>query len=70
MIDIERESERGRDTGGGSSRLHAGSPTGTRSRGPRIKPWAKGRRQTAEPPRDPPTRDSKKVSVPCFSPNS
>ena len=47
MIDIERE--RGRDKGGGRSRLHAGSPT----RDSRIKPWAKGRRQTAAPPRDP-----------------
>ena len=27
MIDIERERERGRDTGGGRSRLHAGSLT-------------------------------------------
>ena len=26
MIDIERERERGRDTGGGRGRLHAGSP--------------------------------------------
>ena len=27
MVDIERERERGRDTGGGRSRLHARSPT-------------------------------------------
>ena len=27
MRDTERERERGRDTGGGRSRLHAGSPT-------------------------------------------
>ena len=27
MIDIERERERGRDTGGGRSRFLAGSPT-------------------------------------------
>uniref|UniRef100_A0A8C0KXI1 40S ribosomal protein S15 n=1 Tax=Canis lupus dingo TaxID=286419 RepID=A0A8C0KXI1_CANLU len=34
----------GRDTGGGRSKLHAGSLTcGTRSRDSRIAPWAKGR---------------------------
>ena len=46
MIDI---GERGR----GRSRLHAGSPTQTRSWDSRIMPWTKGRCQTAEPPRDP-----------------
>ena len=30
-----------------------GLDPGTPSRDPRIMPWAKGRRQTAEPPRDP-----------------
>ena len=30
-----------------------GSPSGIRSRDSRIAPWAKGRRQTATPPRDP-----------------
>uniref|UniRef100_A0A8C0S5U8 molybdopterin molybdotransferase n=1 Tax=Canis lupus familiaris TaxID=9615 RepID=A0A8C0S5U8_CANLF len=50
----ERERERGRDTGRGRSRLHApGARRGTRSRVSRIAPWAKGRRQTAAPPRDP-----------------
>ena len=50
----ERERERGRDTGRGRSRLHApGARRGIRSRFSRIAPWAKGRRQTAAPPRDP-----------------
>ena len=31
-----------------------GARRGTRSRDPRIVPWAKGRHQTAAPPRDPP----------------
>ena len=30
-----------------------GARCGTRSRDSRITPWTKGRRQTAEPPRDP-----------------
>ncbi|XP_072685672.1 interleukin-6 receptor subunit alpha isoform X2 [Canis lupus baileyi] len=48
------ERERGRDTGRGRSRLHApGARRGIRSRVSRIAPWAKGRRQTAAPPRDP-----------------
>ena len=52
MIVTERERERGRDIGRGRSRLHApGARCGTRSRVPRIAPWAKGRRQTAAPPR-------------------
>ncbi|XP_038539028.1 E3 ubiquitin-protein ligase RNF5 isoform X4 [Canis lupus familiaris] len=51
----QRERERGRGTGRGRSRLHApGARRGTRSRVSRIAPWAKGRRQTAAPPRDPP----------------
>ena len=55
----ERERERGRDTGRRRSRLHApGARRGIRSRVSRIAPWAKGRRQTAEPPRDPPSCDS------------
>ena len=50
----ERERERGRDTGRGRSRLHApGARRGIRSWVSRIAPWAKGRRQTAAPPRDP-----------------
>ena len=50
----ERERERGRDIGRGRSRLHApGARRGIRSRISRIAPWAKGRRQTAAPPRDP-----------------
>ena len=31
-----------------------GARRGTRSRDPGVTPWAEGRRQTAEPPRDPP----------------
>ncbi|CAD7684362.1 unnamed protein product [Nyctereutes procyonoides] len=51
---IVTERERGRDTGRGRSRLHApGARCGTRSRVSRTAPWAKGRRQTAAPPRDP-----------------
>ena len=50
----ERERERGRDTGSGRSRLHApGARCGIRSPVSRIAPWAKGRRQTAAPPREP-----------------
>ena len=44
-----------RDTGRGRSRLHApGARRGIRSWVSRITPWAKGRRQTTAPPRDPP----------------
>ena len=51
---LMRDTERGRDTGRGRSRLHApGARRGIRSRVSRIAPWAKGRRQTAAPPRDP-----------------
>ena len=59
MIVTERESERGRDIGRGRSRLHApGARRGIRSRVSRIAPWAKGRRQTAAPPRDPKNKHS------------
>ena len=54
MIVTERERQRGRDTGRGRSRTHApGARRGIQSRVSRIAPWAKGRRQTAAPPRDP-----------------
>ena len=43
MIDIERETERRRDTGGGRSRLHAGSPTWDLI--PRLQDHALGQRQ-------------------------
>ena len=53
-IVTERERQRGRDIGRGRSRLHAlGAQSGIRSRVSRIAPWAKGRLQTAAPPRDP-----------------
>ena len=61
MIVTERERERGRDIGRGRSRLHAlGARRGIRSRVSRITPWAKGRRQTAAPPRDPQSPHFKK----------
>ena len=54
VTERERERERRRDTGRGRSRLHAsGARRGIRSQVSRIVPWAKGRRQTAVPPRDP-----------------
>ena len=51
----ERYRERGRNTGRGRSRLHAGSQMWDliSPRTPKITPWAKGRRQILEPPRDP-----------------
>ena len=49
-----RERERERERGRGRSRLHApGAWRGIWSRVSRIAPWARGRHQTAEPPRDP-----------------
>ena len=54
MIVTERERERGRDTDRGRSRLHAPEARcGIRSWVSRIVPWAKGRRQTTAPPKDP-----------------
>ena len=50
MIDIESESEREAEGEAGSM---PGAQHGTRFRDSRIVPWAKGRRKTAEPPRDP-----------------
>uniref|UniRef100_A0A8C0KZJ3 Dedicator of cytokinesis 7 n=1 Tax=Canis lupus dingo TaxID=286419 RepID=A0A8C0KZJ3_CANLU len=51
---IVTERERGRDIGRGRSRLHAlGARRGIRSWVSRIVPWAKDRRQTTAPPRDP-----------------
>ena len=55
MIDREREREREAETqeeGEAGSML--GARRGTRSQDSRIAPRAKGRRQTAEPPRNPP----------------
>ena len=43
MIDIERERERGRDTGEGKSRLHAGSPMWDSI--PGLQDFALGQRQ-------------------------
>ena len=52
MIDteIEREAETQEE---GEAGPMLGARRGTRSRDSRIVPWAKGRRQTAEHPRDP-----------------
>ena len=53
MIVTHRERERQRHRQR-EKRLHApGARRGIRSRVSRIAPWAKGRRQTAAPPRDP-----------------
>ena len=50
MIDIERERERGRDTGGGRSRLHAGSPTWDSILG--LQDRTLGQRQAQKMPQD------------------
>ena len=50
MIDIEREAETQAEGEAGSLQ---GAQRGTRSQVSGIAPWAKGRRQTAVPPRDP-----------------
>ena len=58
----EIQRERGRDTGRGKSRLHAGSPMGYSIPGSWITPWAEGRCSTTEPPRCPyhlPSKDDK-----------
>ena len=63
IYDSDTQRERGRDTGRERSRLHApGARHGTPSRVSRIVPWAKGRCQTAAPPRDPHTMFLKKCS--------
>ena len=49
--DREREAETQAEGEAGSM---PGARRGTRSQDSRIVPWAKGRCQTAEPPRDPP----------------
>ena len=48
MIDIEREAETQAEGEAGSM---PGARRGTRSQDYRIIPWAKGRREPAEPPR-------------------
>ena len=50
MIDREREAETQAE---GEADSMPGVQRRTRSWDSRIMPWAKGRRQTAEPPRDP-----------------
>ena len=50
MRDTEREVETQAE--GEAGPIH-GALCETQSRDSRITPWAKGRRQTAEPPRDP-----------------
>ena len=44
IYDRHRERERSRDTGGGRSRLHAGSPMRDSIPGLQDQPWDKGRR--------------------------
>ena len=54
--DRERERERGREAetqAEGEAGSMQGARCGTRSQDSRITPWAEGRHQTAEPPRDP-----------------
>ena len=50
MRDTQREAETQAEGEAGSLQ---GAPCGTRSQVSRIAPWAKGRRETAAPPRDP-----------------
>ena len=50
MRDTERDAETQAEGEGGSMQ---GARHGSRSRDSRIMPWAKGRHQTTEPPRDP-----------------
>ena len=71
MRDREREREREREAetqAEGEAGSMPGARRGTRSRDSRIAPWAKGRRQTAEPPRDPPFDFLNHIlfSVACF----
>ena len=47
------ERERGETQPEGEAGSMPGAQCGTQSRDSRIASWAKGRRQTAEPPRDP-----------------
>ena len=50
MRDREREAETQAE---GEASSRQGAPCGTQSQDSKIMPWAKGRRQTAKPPRDP-----------------
>ena len=50
-----RDTERGKDTGRGRSRLPTEAQCRTWSQDPGITPWAKGRCSTTEPPRHPHT---------------
>ena len=49
----EREREAETQAEGEAGSMHREPDVGTRSRVSRIASWAKGRRQTAVPPRDP-----------------
>ena len=53
MIVTEREREAETQAEGEAGSMQ-GAQRGIRSRVSRIAPWAKGRHQTAAPPRDPP----------------
>ena len=52
MIDIGRKREAETQAEGEAGSMQ-GARRGTRSRDSRMAPWAKGRCQTSEPPRDP-----------------
>ena len=68
IVTSEREREREAETQaeGEAGRLHApGARRGIRSRVSRIAPWAKGRRQTAAPPRDPKRKAFKYRNFKC-----
>ena len=62
MIDREREREAEKQAEGEAGSM-PGALRGTLSRDSRIAPWAKGRHQTAEPPRDPLKDLSKSLGV-------
>ena len=53
MIVTEREREAETQAEGEAGSMHREPDVGIRSRVSRIAPWAKGRRQTDAPPRDP-----------------
>ncbi|XP_022279902.1 YEATS domain-containing protein 4 isoform X1 [Canis lupus familiaris] len=63
---IERERENEAETQAeGEAGSMPGARRGTQSRDSRIAPWAKGRRYTAEPPRDPLSFTFLKVHILC-----
>ena len=53
MIVTERERDAETQAEGEAGSMHREPDVGFNPGGSRIAPWAKGRRQTASPPRDP-----------------